>query len=151
MFGMNSKGAAAQINAEGLHQVNRGHIEENPLFMSSYRSRLMYITHSPCIKHTLRPKAKNQRVICQLKWRVPHVSFSISIHAFLMVYIQFIILNFVNIFNKYCIKLTIAYTCICSPQIALHYSKLALAYKSHICHLDSYIRSPFCKKISTEL
>ncbi len=28
MFGMNSKGAAAQINAEGLHQVNRGHIEE---------------------------------------------------------------------------------------------------------------------------
>lgn len=28
MFGMNSKGAAAQINPEGLHQLNRGHIEE---------------------------------------------------------------------------------------------------------------------------
>lgn len=27
MFGMNSKGAVAQINPEGLHQLNRGHIE----------------------------------------------------------------------------------------------------------------------------
>ncbi len=70
-----------------------------------------------------------------------------------MVYIQFIILNFVKKINKYCIKLTIAYTCICSPQIALHYSKLALAYKSQICHLDHILDlhlSPLTQCSTTE-
>jgi len=60
MFGMNSKGAAAQINPEGLRQLNRGHMEEpidyvllqikiNTHYSVSYQLQTMELASGICI------------------------------------------------------------------------------------------------------